>query len=79
MLWSDDEIVGKKVRIKSCEARIHGNNHACVCHLIGRIVTITRRYHAALHSEIASYFMRGYKQRVRRSEVELLIDQKAIK
>ena len=77
MLWCDDEIIGKQVRIKSCEAKIHGNNHACVCHLIGRIVIISRRYHATLDGK-AQYYMIGYKQRVRRSEVVLLSDQRSV-
>lgn len=70
----NDEIIGKKVRVKSCEAREHGDNEGCVCHLIGQVVKVTRRYKTPFVGT-PSYHLKGIKQRVRRSEVVLLKDQ----
>jgi len=67
----DDEIIGKKVRVKSCEARKHGDNEGCVCYLIGKVVKITKRYETPFVGT-PSYHLKGRKQRVRRSEVVLL-------
>jgi hypothetical protein len=69
-----DEIIGKKVRVKSCEALEHGDNDGCVCHLIGRVVKIDRRYDACF-AGTSSYHIKGATQRVRRSEVILLRNQ----
>jgi hypothetical protein len=69
-----DEIIGKKVRVKGCEAREHGNNDGCVCHLKGKTVTITKRYSTPF-AGTPSYYIKGMTQRVRRSEVVLLRNQ----
>lgn len=66
-----DEIIGKQVRVKACEAREHGDNDGCVCHLKGKIVTIDRRY-KQIFAGTPSYHIRGMEHRVRRSEVTLL-------
>jgi hypothetical protein len=65
-----DEIIGRRVRVKSCEAREHGNNSGCVCSLIGQMVTIESKY-KALFAGTASYHIKGSDKRVRRSEVVL--------
>ena len=70
----NDEIIGKRVRIKVCEARNHGDNNGCVCHLIGKVVEIKERYETSW-AGTASYHIKGMTQRVRRSEVTLLKDQ----
>ena len=67
-------IVGKRVRIKSCEAREHGDNPGCVCHLMGHVVEIDRPYDSGF-AGTPSYHIKGVVQRVRRSEVVLLRDQ----
>lgn len=69
-----DEIIGKKVRVKSCEAREHGDNDGCVCHLIGKVVKVTKKYNTP-YVGTPSYHLKGMTQRVRRSEVVLLRDQ----
>ena len=70
----DDIIVGKRVRVKSCEAKEHGDNEGCVCHLKGKVVEIEKRYET-IFVGTASYHIKGVKERVRRSEVTLLRDQ----
>lgn len=70
----DDEIIGKRVRVKSCEAREHGDNEGCVCHLIGSIVEINKRY-KSIFAGTPSYHIKGMKHTVRRSEVVLLRNQ----
>ncbi len=70
----DDEIISKHVRVKACEALEHGDNVGCVCHLIGKVVKIKKRYNAPL-AGTPSYHIKGMNQRVRRSEVTLLRDQ----
>ena len=70
----DDEIIGKRVRIKECQAREHGDNEGCVCHLIGKVVVIKKRYET-LFAGTPSYHIKGMSQRVRRNEVTLLRDQ----
>lgn len=70
----DDRIIGKKVRIKSCEAEEHTGNHGCVCRHIGQIVVIERRYETPLVGT-PSYHILGMNKTVRRSEVVLLKNQ----
>lgn len=65
-----DEIIGKKVIIKSCEAREHGDNEGCVCGLKGHKVTISRKYDTPWVGT-PSYHIKGSNKRVRRSEVIL--------
>jgi hypothetical protein len=74
---SDDEIIGKKVRVKSCEARIHGDNYGCVCNLVGKVVKVNKKYKTPFVGTV-SYQLEGSKQRVRRSEVALLKNQKKV-
>ena len=69
-----DEIISKRVRVNSCEAREHGDNEGCVCHLKGHVVEIKSRY-KSMFVGTASYHIKGTKYRVRRSEVTLLKDQ----
>ena len=41
----DKDILGKTFVVKQCEAREHDDsNEGCVCYLIGREVTLTKRY-----------------------------------
>ncbi len=70
----DDEIIGKLVRVKSCEAREHGDPEGCVCPLIGKTVRVGRRY-KTWYAGTPSYHLRWHLQRVRRSEVVLLKNQ----
>lgn len=73
---ASDEIIGKKVRIKSCEAKEHGDNDGCVCELIGQVHRISKKYES-MFVGTASYHLSGryrYKT-VRRREVILLRDQ----
>lgn len=68
---TDDEIIGKLVRIIGCEANEHGDNIGCVCHLKDKIVRVGRRY-KTFYAGTPSYHLRWRKQRVRRSEVALI-------
>jgi hypothetical protein len=67
-----DEIIGKRVRVKTCEARNHGNNSGCVCGLIGEIVTIGKKYDTHGFCGVPSYHIKGSDKTVRRGEVVLL-------
>lgn len=69
-----DEIIGKQVRVKLCQAREHGDPEGCVCHLIGQVVTVSKRYKTPF-AGTPSYHLKGRTQRVRRCEVTLLKDQ----
>lgn len=73
--YKDDEIIGKRVRVKKCEASEHGDNAGCVCHLIGKVVKIKKRYET-FFAGTPSYHIKGMIQRVRRREVTLLRNQK---
>lgn len=64
----DKDILGKSFTVKQCEAREHGDNEGCVCKLIGREVTITKRYETHFVGT-ASFHLKGKKQRVRLSEL----------
>jgi hypothetical protein len=64
----DKDILGKSFTVKQCEAREHGDNEGCVCKLIGREVTITKRYETPFVGT-ASFHLKGKKQRVRLSEL----------
>ncbi|MCX6761539.1 MAG: hypothetical protein NTY33_01680 [Candidatus Moranbacteria bacterium] len=45
MNFSDSEIVGRLVFIEQCKAEEHGESvPTCVCHLVGKKVTIDRRH-----------------------------------
>lgn len=68
---SESEPIGKDVRILRCEAREHGDNPGCVCHLIGGVERIARRYETPF-AGTPSYHLLGRSQRVRLSEVEIL-------
>ena len=70
----EDKIIGKLVRVKSCEARDHGDNDGCVCHLIGKVVKVTRKYKTP-YVGTPSYHLKGMRHTVRRSEVVLLRNQ----
>lgn len=69
-LDADKDILGKKYIVTQCEARDHGNNEGCVCHLISREVTLSRRYDTPFVGT-ASYHIKGSKKRVRLSELGL--------
>lgn len=64
----DKDILGKTFKVVQCEAREHGKNEGCVCKLIGREVTITKRY-ATPFVGTASFHLKGKRQRVRLSEL----------
>lgn len=72
-----DEIIGKRVRVNKCEAREHGDNDGCVCHLIGHVVEIEKRYETPFIGT-PSYHIKGMKYRVRRCEVTLIRNQQAV-
>lgn len=74
---NDDEIIGKRVRVKKCEARKHGDNEGCVCHLISQVVEIEKRYETPF-AGTPSYHIKGMKYRVRRREVTLIKNQQAV-
>lgn len=74
----DDEIIGKMVTIRSCEAKEHTDNPGCICHLIGIEVKVTKKYKTFLVGT-PSYHIKFYKQRVRRSEVSLSREKKVEK
>lgn len=67
-LDADKDILGKKFTVKRCEAREHGDNVGCVCRLIGREVTLTKRYDTPF-AGTASFHIKGSKKRVRLSEL----------
>ena len=67
----DKGFVGKRFTVVKC----HGKDHVrgdpgCVCRLIGKKVTIRKRYETPF-AGTASYHLKGHKQRVQRSEVGL--------
>lgn len=64
----DKDILGKTFTVVQCEAREHGDNEGCVCKLIGREVTLTKRYETPFVG-MASFHLKGKKQRVRLSEL----------
>lgn len=68
---SENEPIGKDVRILRCEAKQHGDNPGCVCYLIGGVERIARRYETPF-TGTPSYHLLGRSQRVRLSEVEIL-------
>jgi hypothetical protein len=63
--------IGVDVRILRCEAAIHGDNAGCVCFLIGGVERIAAKYDTPFCGA-PSYHLLGRKQRVRRSEVEIV-------
>lgn len=65
-----DEIIGRQVRVTSCEAKEHGDNSGCVCNLIGETVTIEKKYETPFVGT-PSYHIKGTDKRVRRREVVL--------
>ena len=65
-----DEIIGKRVKIKTCEAKKHGDNPGCVCDLIGKIVTIEKKYDT-MFAGTPSYHIKNSDKTVRRTEVVL--------
>ncbi len=68
---TDAGFVGSRRTVIKCEGKEHvKGDEGCVCHLIGKIVTISRRYDSPFCGT-ASYHLKGHKQRVRRSEVGL--------
>ena len=66
----DKDIIGKTFTVVQCEAREHGDNDGCVCKLIGRKVTISKKYKSP-YAGTASYHIRNKRQRVRLSELGL--------
>lgn len=64
----DAGFVGSRRKVIKCEAKDHGDNPGCVCHLIGKTVTIGKRYDSPF-AGTATYYLKGRPQRVRRSEV----------
>jgi len=39
-----ENLVRKRVRVKSCEAHSHGENPGCICHLVGRVLRVTNDF-----------------------------------
>lgn len=64
----DKDILGQSFTVTNCQAREHGDNEGCVCHLIGQNVTLTKRYDSPF-TGTASFHLKGRKQRVRLSEL----------
>lgn len=70
--WTyDDKIIGKTVVIRSCEAREHGDNPGCLCHLIGTSVLIGERLQTGDPERTPAYHIVGMNKFVRRREVEI--------
>jgi len=69
-LDKDKDLIGKSFIVKQCEANIHGDNEGCVCKLIGKKVTISKRYKTPFVGT-ASYHLKNRKQRVRLSELDM--------
>ncbi len=68
----DEGFVGKRFMVVKCEGKEHvKGDEGCVCHLIGKTVTVSRRYDSPFCGT-ASYHLKGHKCRVRRSELGLL-------
>lgn len=65
-----DEIIGRRVVVIRCEAKEHGDNPGCICDLIGKTVTIKKRYETP-YAGTPTYHIKGSDQRARRSEVRL--------
>jgi len=65
-----DEIIGRHVKVKNCEAKSHGDNSGCVCRFLGTTVTIEKKHETPL-AGTPSYHVKGSDKRVRRSEVVL--------
>jgi len=65
-----DKIIGRRVRVKECHAKEHGNNSGCVCNLIGKMVTIEKKHDSVLVGT-SSYHIKGSDKRVQRREVIL--------
>ncbi len=61
-------IIGREVRIIGCEAKEHGDNPGCVCHLRGSTQRIEKLYDTPF-AGTPTYHLAGMKQRVRLSEV----------
>ena len=64
----DNDILGKTFTVKQCEAREHGDNSGCICTLINREVTLSKRYESPFCGT-ASYHIKGINKRVRLSEL----------
>ncbi len=73
-----DEIIGRRVIVVHCEAKEHGDNSGCVCDLIGKMVTIKKKYDTPFVGT-PSYHIKGSDKRVRRSEVILPGKKKKVK
>lgn len=61
-------IPGQQAVVHSCEAREHGDNAGCVCHLKGQQITLGKRY-ATIWAGTPTFHIEGHAQRVRLSEV----------
>ena len=72
-----DGPIGRAVRVLRCEACQHGDNPGCVCHMIGGVYRITKRYEAPF-AGTPTYHLLGRDQRVRMSEVEVVRETPAI-
>lgn len=61
---------GQKVIVTSCEAREHGDNPGCLCHLKGQKVKLGKPYETVF-AGTPTWHIKGLKQRVRLSEITL--------
>ncbi len=67
----DEGFVSHRFKVVKCEGKDHvRGDEGCVCHLIGKTVTIRKRYDTPFVGT-ASYWLRGHRCRVRRSELGL--------
>jgi hypothetical protein len=66
----DKDVLGRSFKVVQCEAKEHGDNEGCVCQLIGREVTLTKRYETPFVGT-ATFHIEGHDKRVRLSELGL--------
>lgn len=66
-----DEIIGQLVKVVRCIAIRHGDDSICVCDLIGKTVTISRKKHKTIFVGTYYYGIMGSNKRVVRCEVVL--------
>lgn len=75
---SDDDqllalVPGRRAIVSACEAKHHGDNSGCVCHLVGSQVVIGERY-ASVFVGTPTWHLDGWTQRVRLSEITFIKD-----
>lgn len=74
----DDQLLrlvpGRKAVVHSCQAREHGNNAGCVCHLKGLEITLCQRYET-IFAGTPTWHIEGHEQRVRLEEIVFTLQE----